>query len=416
MADSGEKSRGTAFLSSHLLSFAKNPRIQELLTSRSSPTDLEAIQIQSFISAAPTEINRYDEEIGRLKSALDQATGERSVILSSYDVCRHVVSPVHKLSSEILAKIFHLSAPFEEHLAEMQRLARYPLLQLSKVCSLWHSVALHTPALWSTIPVDQFNWPNSDPGLEKLIGLLKTAVERGGGSALTLDVRLRNRPSDQALDIIIGCSERWYRVDFDGYLQPLMDTLASIQHGFPRLQSLTFSGRYSPGQLTAFETAPQLKEFSCAGPVGSICKLPLKQLQVVVSRANTISTMADTMSIMPHLPKTSRFQIQCNIQHVSPFLPLTYTLPPISANIATLFIQLIPGLSPDLNHQVLDTILGCLTLPFVHGLQFTSGRYPHRRLAWPHATFLGLSSRSSFKGHLRCLDIGDVVIARDELI
>ncbi|KAJ7750625.1 hypothetical protein B0H16DRAFT_1460722 [Mycena metata] len=126
--------------------------------------------------------------------------------------------------------------------------------------------------------------------------------------------------------------------------------------------------------------------------------------------------MAGAMSIMPRLPKTSRLQIQCNIHNLSPFSLFTYTLPPISANIATLFIQLIPGLSPDVNGQVLDTILGCLTLPFIHRLELLSGRYSHRRLAWPHATFITLSRRSSFKGHLRSLDIGSAVIARDKFI
>ncbi|KAJ7189070.1 hypothetical protein C8R46DRAFT_34524 [Mycena filopes] len=320
------------------------------------------------------------------------------------------------MSDEILTEIFHLSAPFDdsEGLTEIEGLARDPLLQLSKVCSHWHSVALGTAALWSTIKVNMFRWPASS-GDAAMVGLLKSAVERGGASALTLDVRWNNRAPNDALQILTSCTERWYRVTFNGDLHPIMDSLSRKQGSFPRLHSLTLeSGRHGPEVFTIFQDSPHLTEFSCVGPVGSV--LPLSQLKLVISRANPLSTMGEAMSIMPQLPRASRFQLQCDIQLLSPFAFLPYALPSVSADIATLLVQIVPSLAPALNDSVLAMILNCLTLPALHALDLSSGRYPHRRLAWPHAAFLSLSSRSLFGAHLRVLNISDAVITADELI
>ncbi|KAJ7656405.1 hypothetical protein DFH06DRAFT_1199451, partial [Mycena polygramma] len=114
-------------------------QLLHLLRSNSLPP--RPCHLQSVIASSPTNLARYDAEIGRLRLALNAAITERAAFQQYLDRCRSVFSPVRRLPVEILAEVFALCHPEaisfsdpEKQLPDdtLDRLCRMDLLRLSQ--------------------------------------------------------------------------------------------------------------------------------------------------------------------------------------------------------------------------------------------------------------------------------------------
>ncbi|KAJ7750533.1 hypothetical protein B0H16DRAFT_1724461 [Mycena metata] len=96
-------------------------------------------------------------------------------------------------------------------------------------------------------------------------------------------------------------------------------------------------------------------------------------------------------------------------------ISLASPLPPISSNVGALSIRIAlcaEATDAAPHGHLLAEIFDCLALPSVRVLDLVL----NHGLAWPHAAFLRVSTRSSFSEHLISLDISQVVLAEHELL
>jgi hypothetical protein len=93
------------------------------------------------------DIQKVDEEISRLQTALDHLTAVRQRMKRSLN---ERTTPIYRIPTEILSEIF-LHCLVED--SDGFDAEEAPLL-LNFVCSKWRTVAISTPQLWSSISLD----------------------------------------------------------------------------------------------------------------------------------------------------------------------------------------------------------------------------------------------------------------------
>jgi hypothetical protein len=115
--------------------------LQNILRSNSLPPELSSIQ--TTISATPTELERYDWAINSVKTELNRLSSERRTLASYTDGCRSALSPIRRVSVEVLVEIFDLCVPEGRYQlsedttpeVEVDRLSGRYLLQLAQASS-----------------------------------------------------------------------------------------------------------------------------------------------------------------------------------------------------------------------------------------------------------------------------------------
>ncbi|KAJ7496513.1 hypothetical protein FB451DRAFT_1207956 [Mycena latifolia] len=388
----------------------QNLELRYITRSNSFPP--ETSSFRSFIAEAPSQLAQYDEEIQRLQEALDTLRSERAVIESFSDECRSVFSPVRCLPTELLVDIFDKCAPRSAHHLsdttppeeEIERLAKSYLLQLSQVCSRWHSVVMGTPMLWSTLVVDTVCWDECPVSSDTLLGLVALSLERGVDFPLTLSVGIQEGDSKERplSELISRHASRWK----DIYLcipQESLAFLAGAQGNLRLLERLKL-----PSGI--FEIAPRLVDVSLFGWSAGLPTLPWGQLRKVAFDNSDSDELAVGFVILPLLSNDVRYNLTVNISSV--ILPLV--LNPVTSDISALSIVLHASSNRTHTDSVVETLLGCLTLPRLHKfwvLRPSDGP----PLLWNQTYFLSFASRSSLCDCLTALQI-DAVIQEDELV
>ncbi|KAJ7474013.1 hypothetical protein FB451DRAFT_1247628 [Mycena latifolia] len=388
------------------------------------------------ISALSDELERYDAEIARLQAQLDRIASERAALESYYEDCRSLLSPIRRLPSEILVKIFTLfcpdplptplrsiasilSAPGQDPMAQF---AQESLLTLSQVCARWHSICMGTPTFWTNIQLDSVLW-STPAQTSKMMTLLTNALERGGRSPLSLTVKsFPDACYGPALELLAAHSERWQTACFMCAASD-MQQLSSVRGNLPRLKTLALWVTGTSLEIEMFEDAPRLTVVQVAGIFETIevfTTLPLHQLQIFgcaefVGLTELLGFgVSPAMSLMPRLSKTADFHFQLlSTSHAPPFNEST-SMPHITAEIAGLSLDVLTRFLPTDVGPMLAKIVESLTLPGLKELRFQGMEYPY--LPWPHTQFLALAARSSFDTHLQDLDLYHSVITETELI
>ncbi|KAJ7160504.1 hypothetical protein C8R43DRAFT_1233740 [Mycena crocata] len=342
-------------------------------------------------------------------------------------------SPIRRLPSELLLEIFSLCSfaftpSFEEvsgtidatFETEIKRLAHLPLLTLSQVCSLWHSLALGTPSLWGTIEVDNMLW-RSPIRVQKVLYLLQCAIERSGNSPLDLSiVDTDDEPVGLAfqpiLDLLTPTSERWRSFTLHAPLS-VFQALAEIRGRLPRLENLKMEiWEDESAALDVLEDMPRLKRFVFSGPPAAISKLPLRQISSFSWEDIMMNEASAILGVLPHLQEQAAFALELDVMENDHMRILNFDLPPITAHISSLCIRFINDYYPGHCRQALREIFACLTLPMVKTLTLQTDDYPTLAIYWPHSQFLDLAARSSFGTHFVCLSLYHVLITEAELL
>ncbi|KAJ6537987.1 hypothetical protein B0H19DRAFT_1181483 [Mycena capillaripes] len=341
--------------------------------------------------------------------------------------CADTIAPsaIKRFPTEILADIFAdcwglFTPDFDEiHIhgasfeAEIARLAHAPLLDLSRVCSQWHAIAIGTPSLWRDIQLDGALWDTASH-IETALELLQSTLNRSRTSPLNLDLtQIAIHPfPPPVLQVLAAHSQRWRRLQCPF---SVIYAFAAIGCKLPHLGVIDIED-LSPNELGVLDLGPlpSLKHLSITGPAARAKKMPLEQLNMLKYMA-FVQEAPDILSSISRLPKAAEFRLELvmwtsgqEMLHVQ-FLPTTTT-------ICILYIELVADFHPPDSEVVLGCIFAGLTLPCLEHFELKCRKYPRCVILWPHAEFLSLSERSSFDAHLRSLELYGVDITEAQLL
>ncbi|KAJ7647831.1 hypothetical protein FB45DRAFT_894573, partial [Roridomyces roridus] len=335
--------------------------LRDLLRSNDPPSTFQASHCRSLSTASPAEL-----------AALLRARSDRAAVQDYSRLCDAVISPVRRLPAEILVEIFvyfttALHWPCIEE--EMRRVANVDLLRIAQVCPRWHELVMGTPSLWSCIEVDMRHW--TAPG-SRLLHLLKTVLDRGGGFPLDLGIVCGDG------DLLASYSLRWRHVAFRVWTTKLAEysKLSGIAGNLPVLRSLAIDPGWNDlGVMTIFEVF--LRGFPDELP-----ELPWEQLEYVGFEDVGPEEWAGVATTVARLSGRVSWEE-------------TATIPAVPAQSRTACCS--------------------FTLPFLESLRFYS-QYAGVPLPFPTDDFLALAHRSSFSSHLTVLMLDPVLVTQAELL
>ncbi|KAJ7073732.1 hypothetical protein C8F01DRAFT_1944 [Mycena amicta] len=332
--------------------------------------------------------------------------------------------PFDRVPPEILTEIvafFSGSRDTWDGRKELANLAKRDLLLLAQVCAHWHTMIMHTPALWGSVEVNARFWPRRSQGFSsfgkayyRYLGILEMALWRAKGTPLRVVLNV-DGADDDVVEGIVGLlarhGEQWEELTLCIGANQLR-LLEPISKKLPLLRSLSLSV-YGTGieGYNVFEDAPSLRHVRL--DMQSVPKLPWTQL-----RSCTYQDSGTTgfLRVLNHLSSNASFTFH-HIAHLWAALPvpLPTTHKAVVSNVSTLDIDLTAAaITPQLT-LFLAAIFDCLVLPRLHGLRVvrTSG---HPLLSWPTDSFVRLAEGSGLRLCLSALDLRSVKISQGDLV
>ncbi|KAJ7189106.1 hypothetical protein C8R46DRAFT_1056623, partial [Mycena filopes] len=402
---SSEKSRSSGSRHSRILPAPSEfAQLRELLRSHSLPSATVASSLRDFIEKSGPELQR----LRKTQRALE----------SYRKGCLSVFSPVRRLPTELLAEIFGLCAPSsacsldwsDSPTRELNRVARKYLLDLSRVCSRWHEVAMNTPKLWSTVVFDALLWPGCAASPDVLLSLVVVGLQRSGDHPLSLDVAVGDDAplARQILHLIAKKSPQWEKVRL--WAEPeAFRYLTGARGRMPVLQTLSLVGslqndyRYYTDDI--FEIAPRLREVSISGWPSQLPKLPWQSLLKLTYDNRGADHL--TLAMLPKLQQ----EVHCDISLNPSNLPIPLNFSPITAHISSLLLELYGGRRYRMS-ELLITFLESVTLPGLRHLVLSApadSEVPD----WSQQHFLDFAARSSLCSSLTMLWISALIEDRE---
>ncbi|KAJ7469276.1 hypothetical protein B0H11DRAFT_1392502 [Mycena galericulata] len=432
-----------AFKQSPLLAAAPHhSQFVEILRTNSGGNDsLNATELRTIICATPSELERYDLELARLDAIFKEIIAGRNALLCLYNQCVAIVhSPIRKLPHEVLVEIFAyfeqpkdwdlepVSAPLWDCEAEKEiaRVAGGSLVAISQVCWQWRVLALGTPTLWSTINLDMRCWTlpvqtaRASALHQKMLSLLKEALERGEQAPLTVNVHGQGACHPHALQTLALAAPRWREATF-ALDCTMFKNLSASAGNLEQLESLTLYGLHEGPEalgdvMQYFSEAPKLRSVAFFGPVDAVAWLPLEQLTSCTYNGVGPQDLVPLFTQMVRFSSPASLQVQLNFMAIAASFPLE--LLAVVSLVEALDIYSMQHEGPDSEH-VLDAIFGVLTLPNLQRLSF-HGMPDYgqclRPLQWPHTAALSLFARSASLDNLHSLLLHDVLLTQRELL
>ncbi|KAF8994826.1 hypothetical protein BDQ17DRAFT_1366414 [Cyathus striatus] len=137
--------------------------LQQHLGTNYIPSIFEARQIQDFLDISSEEVHDIDVEINKLQQQLELLQVKRLKISDLAEQHRALLSPVRRLSRDILGEIFLACLPTDRN--PCMSATEAPML-LTRINSSWRNIAHLTPRLWAAIhitfpSVDTRIYPNT---------------------------------------------------------------------------------------------------------------------------------------------------------------------------------------------------------------------------------------------------------------
>ena len=205
-----------------------------VLNTNYAPTDEEATQIRAFCEKPQQKVWEIDREIQQLRERLNDLLHERDALVEMLEYHRALVSPVRRLSPEMLQQIFFCCLPADRNPAVHPSEA--PLL-LGRICKLWNS----TPRLWSAIHI--VIPPNENSSLTRH-DALRTWLGRSGATPLHISL-CAHLPTEDILpfpfvDYIVGFSTRWASVTLALPMAMILRLCSSANGSVPILDTVKF--------------------------------------------------------------------------------------------------------------------------------------------------------------------------------
>ncbi|KAJ6492614.1 hypothetical protein DFH09DRAFT_1452512 [Mycena vulgaris] len=414
------------FRPSLLPQLTQTVQLQKRLRTNDYPSQSEAIHCAALVSASAGELERYDAEILRLRTSLDQIELDRAAVEDYTRLCRYILSPIRRLPAEILVQIFALCSTdpggplvLSTSVAEeIGRAAKAELMQLSQVCPRWHQLIMGSPVLWSDIALTLCWW--SSLKASQMMDLLRRFLDRGINSPLEVRAHCA-RPicyHPGPLELLAQHSQQWKEASFAMNFSCL-EVISAVRGNLPLLQRLDIYGgnpHMASDVTTFFDVAPRLTEVDFRGPAAALSHLPLEQLRSLRYFDVPPEELDRVLSLMTRLSgaRSELFlRLDSGDDESEPHPPTT-DYPVVTSDVWSLVLDSLGDFGTERANDILTHLLSHLTLPSLFALRFQQARI--NPLLWPHVVFSSLSQRSSFHSHLVCLDLHHVLITETGLV
>ncbi|KAK0443203.1 hypothetical protein EV421DRAFT_2035503 [Armillaria borealis] len=153
------------------------------------PVDISLVK--SVILAVEGDIQSIDNQLNHLEALKIRLLAERSHAAAELTKYRSLIAPVRRLPNEILSEIFSLTCT---DMSDSIDVIKGPPWVLSHVCSLWRSICLSSPRLWSTVAI-----PPTSSKRYHVADILGNYLDRSHG--LSLNLYLDARASTERVDV-----------------------------------------------------------------------------------------------------------------------------------------------------------------------------------------------------------------------
>ncbi|ESK88006.1 hypothetical protein Moror_10811 [Moniliophthora roreri MCA 2997] len=258
--------------------------------SRSTITARDRQIIAEYLHDAGDDVERCKAGAMRLLAVARTLESRRKGLEKSMKLYRSLLSPIHRMPSEILSGIFMFLCE-ENELSPKSR--RPAAMTLSMVCGRWRDVILSNPLLWSTLSIkslgsEDFMYSGSPAQITQLF------MQRSRDASLKLSLAFRwdfdiDLSLPTLLHLIENC-ERWFSVDLDVPTEYLEHwAFRRISGRIPRLKRLKLSedDDYRPADhvMDIFAVAPALSavDFVSQYPPQNVI-LPWAQIKTLTLR------------------------------------------------------------------------------------------------------------------------------------
>ncbi|KAJ6573450.1 hypothetical protein DFH09DRAFT_1079012 [Mycena vulgaris] len=181
------------------------------------PQDEEIAEIQSLLVEPTVRLKRLDDEINELQKALENLTDERD---------RLTCIPTHRNC--------------------VMSASEAPVL-LGRICSLWRSIFISTPRLWSRLhtvePTSLYTSNQSDLAIfqQKLTQRDETTEMWPGQCPLSISLEATPASQGHLLQVLLPFALRWEHVSFAAVPSVLLAALHLNEADVPMLKSISIS-------------------------------------------------------------------------------------------------------------------------------------------------------------------------------
>ncbi|KAF9072207.1 hypothetical protein BDP27DRAFT_1418359 [Rhodocollybia butyracea] len=177
-----------------------------------------AEELKEILALADNDIEMYASEVARIQEQLMVVQTKKERLETQRAKLRSLLSPMRKLSNEILLHIFKLATMHWTHISS-HHLPPYNGNQLSML--RWRALALSSPSLWANISVEM---PTPPPDERKpLVGFIRTVaryLERSDDSPLKLMLYIQGVPHEEMQALISSLTQhvhRWETFTYSGH-------------------------------------------------------------------------------------------------------------------------------------------------------------------------------------------------------
>ncbi|KAJ8075493.1 hypothetical protein PM082_021123 [Marasmius tenuissimus] len=266
-------------LSESLLGKPTHPpeRFESLLRGPVSKAD--RAEVMNYLRDTERNYRNGQVEINKYKAMISMLESKREAMKKEMEKYRTLLSPVHRLPSELLSRIFEDCCEYN-----FLDLTMPPASSLSMVCGRWREIALSSPGLWSSICItghhrvvheevtdEEVTFEEEILRGNSLVNRLRLCLERSVPAPLQLDITILDNSSHYRskqsvlsniiMRLLAEHSERWEVLNYQG--SDFFASSAAGESNFPLLRRLRLGigqGRSDNGD----PTLPLDRFLSCA--------------------------------------------------------------------------------------------------------------------------------------------------------
>lgn len=261
------------------------------------------------------------QRFGQIRGALVEYQGlieQRK--LSEFGQSHIVMSAaVRRTPPEVWSAIFVQCLPTE--ISTLAEVTKAPIL-IGRVCRLWRTISISTPALWSSIYICHTPQRASKPSLPAI----KIWLTRSGNLPLSISLNqnLSMVPSNELLNLLISLSVRWYHMCLSGPAALVKELLCNPGVSAPRLTVLEVIACQWQDDSVSFEFSPSLtslRDVTCSTlSCPRLLHLPWAQLTGL--RIGTTTHTEQCLYVAKMCPRLSSLSLNILSPSPSPSPPL----------------------------------------------------------------------------------------------
>ncbi|KAJ7434795.1 hypothetical protein FB451DRAFT_1571818 [Mycena latifolia] len=233
---------------------------QKLLATNVAPEDAELTLIQLVEVAATGRLAHLDDRIAQVRGLLKELEEERAAVLSLRAQNNGILSPLRRMSPEILAEIFSWTLPSTTEALKRGFDVRSSPWVLGQTSSFWRAVTLSTPSLWSLIAIDY------SASIWCPLPMLETQIARARNLKITI-YGCKHADSLPQVAVFQSLAERsslWEELSI-GLISDMVPIIVTLRNRIPSLRRLWISWNDSENLTAAdlsdaFHIAPSLLE------------------------------------------------------------------------------------------------------------------------------------------------------------